>query len=491
MRRSPVDKLARAGRLVLLAGSILALLTLGAWTLRREWIEDWDASWVAAHVDGPTARIEEAEAGRGADPAGSIELSEALMDDLEDVEPWDRLDPVVRRTLQNIVLNHRRLEQHEQAALAAERWVDFDPNNLRARAELGELLMLVPERREEGLRVLEELFTLVPQLDYAAVAYVEALIGEGRHLDAMDAASKSDRLTLANSWIVSWMDGRPKKQTRRARLTPVLWGDELRLEFSLAGPVASMRVELPNGAPLTLIDPVLEIRGNRKPTELVFAELETGLTRIARSGNTFTQAEGGGAFFQVPLPHTLRPNKVDFVFRTKWVRNPCAALGAIAFHPDYDATLAALEAAGRSEQVETLKGVRRRSLARQRLQVYWKKDGSFSGQRSRAATLGGVFADGALRFETTIEVNAPATELRLDFPEGVGTTFGIERIRTVVGPTGEEVDVELEGLETTVLRNLDRDGSTFTVTGNDPHFGFVVPVQKGKVHEVRVKGWAR
>jgi tetratricopeptide (TPR) repeat protein len=492
MQRSPVDKLARVGRTVLLVGTVLALFTLGAWTLRPEWIEDWDLSLVTAHVDGPTGRILEAENIRGADPAGSIELSEALLEDLGEVEPWDRLDPVVRRTLQNVVLNHRRLDQLDDALEACEEWVDFDPNNLRARAELGELLAEHPERREEGLTAIRELFELAPQVGYIAGPWVAALAAEGRYAEAMDAALESDRLALANSWTVSWMDGRPKKTTRRARLTPLRHGaDGVRLEFSLQGPVDSMRVEPPFGAPLTLIDPVLEIRGNRRPLDLVFAETDVGLTRVVQSGNTFTQMDGGGAFFQVPLPHTLKASTVEFVFSARIVRNPAPALNVLAFHSDYELILAALESAGRTEQVRTLADARRRRLFTQKLQVYWKKEGSFSGQRSNSVALGGMFEAGRLQFETTLPVNAPATHLRIDFPEGVGTTFGIERIVTNVGPKREDVEVALEGLELTVLRNLERVGNAFTVTGADPHFGFELPDKRGKVHSATVKGWAQ
>ncbi len=492
MRKTPVDKLAQAGRLVLFGGSVLALLTLGAWTGRKVWIEDWDRSLVQAHVDDPAGRMEGAENIRGADPAASIALAQALMDDLAEVTPLDRLDPVVRRTLQGIILNHRRLDQTEEALETCEAWVEFDENNLRAWVELAELRLLLPAQRSAGLDLMQELFERTPQVGYLAGPWVAALMEEGRYLEAMGAAVKSDRLSLANSWTVSWMDGRPRKTTRRARLTPMRTGEDgIRMEFSLQGPVASMRVELPNGAPLTLVDPVLEISGVRQPIVLNFAESDVGLTRIVQSGNSFTQLDGSGAFFQVPLLHPIRSSQVDFVFRARQLRNPAEALSVLAHHSQYDAVVAALEAAGRTEQVETLRNARRRGLMTQKIQVYWRKEGAFSGQRSNTAILGGRFEDDRLHFETTLVVDAPATYLRIDFPEGLGTVFQLERIVTNVGRQREDVDIELDGLEIGLIKSIERDGAAFTVTGSDPHFEFEIPDKRGKVHELTVVGWAR
>ena len=115
MRTTPVDRLAHVGRLLLLLGALLAVATLGAWTLAPEWVDQVDEDLVADYVAAAEALDEELLAAARGDSEVLLGIAEQQAELLSEVRPSERMDAERRRALEYMTRHRDKLGDLEGA----------------------------------------------------------------------------------------------------------------------------------------------------------------------------------------------------------------------------------------------------------------------------------------------------------------------------------------------------------------------------------------
>lgn len=492
MSTTPVDRLAHLGRALLLAGALLALGVSLLWTQGEEWVRNFDAETVDAHI--APARDLDART-RAPDFSGSnryVKVGLEVNGMLKHIRPGERLELERRRALEQLTRHQQQLGNLPEALESAREWVKFDPLSVRAVLELAELLGQDPDLAAERLEVLGELFTQLPEVDVVARAWCELLMDEGLYLEAVDAALLCDRQARPNLWRVRWKRREAATSPFQAMVIPSLTAEgELVLECTIAGPAVWISIELPPGGACTLVDPVLTITKKGGAEELVLAEFEgSKAVSLEQVGSTYTQAGELGSRFEIEPGGAALDAQPQLTLRAGFSRPRSAGLLAVALHAEADRAYRLLAANDREGDLALLSSARLSGLRAGSTQLYWRKrKGGFTATNSVRLPLGGTLVEGGLEFELEFPIAERASLVRLDLPEGLGVSYELNSIEVVTSAERHAVDVAQAELE--LLHSLDRDGSVFTVTGKDPWLALALPGTVTTVERLLVRGVAR
>lgn len=467
MPPSSVQKLAHAGRALLLVGALCAAGTAAVWTWRPAWIEAYETSQRERVLSEPRAWLEQAlEAEAEGDLASAIAGFEDVARRLEDVRPGERLEASRTKALERLVT----LVEDPRAKLAwAETWTAFDELNAPGLLQRAQARLEIPEERERGIEELGALFDRLPETPFVAEAWFGVLSREGRHAELLEGLHEHYERLESCHWKLNWSEGVDAgARELRGFLLAQLSGDELRIEWILEAAVAGFRLYLPPHASLTLIEPELTIsRAGSPPFTFELPDERVRANRMVFSGRSLQSREAGDAYFEFELPEEARGRDARYVFRARLGDPPHELLAPHLNGPGIPAAIEQLRAAGRTEVADWAARASLGAVAGTRFQLFYRADGEdFAEARSVRPVVGGVVQDTHLAFETRLEIAGPATRLRLDFPETLGLGWRIDEY--VLEHAGGESTLSVQAFEGTPRRGLELRDGVWTVTQSDP-----------------------
>jgi tetratricopeptide (TPR) repeat protein len=190
MRRRRTKKILHAGghilRAVLLAVTVLAAVTILAWTWQKERIDEWDRGIFAAFQKRFTSGFEEA---MGLLSAGKIDEGRRALEELRalmgDVKGQDRLVVLNTAAIESLVNVYDRLGEPEKALMHSEELIRLKPNHYRF--WLTHAFQLEKSgKRKEAIDALFMAYRIAPHSLKAAGALAEVLFRESRRREARE-----------------------------------------------------------------------------------------------------------------------------------------------------------------------------------------------------------------------------------------------------------------------------------------------------------------
>ncbi|MBK8100915.1 MAG: hypothetical protein IPK26_27840 [Planctomycetes bacterium] len=499
MRRRTLQRLANLGRLALLAVVVAAAATAWVWSYRPTWVDSLDA-WLIRKARGTyEQRLNDALAIR--QPQECEAALERLAADLHFVKRQDHLAYVATQCL--VRLSELRDQAGDLAA--ATEWmseaVAFDDHNLRSLVRLHELRCRRPETQKQGDEDLASLWAQFPGSPWVAPAYIQRLASTGQGEGALDAIEKAIGAIESNLWTFVWdpgpsPDGKPPnvtdgldRGTRRADIMPTIEDGVLRVRFCVNEPCAQVRWFLPPFCSFGLVQPRLRMLSPGKYHEIDLAADNGESVHLRRSEGRIDTFGESGPWLTVKLPERLPPMTI-YEFSGRFEPTHSALLLAPLRGPAFAPIEQALLAAKADAKVQRLRELRGLALGQATVQVFWRTAAAdFGSQSSRPVALGLRIDGGAPVFSTTVRIDAPATQIRIDLPENVGIRYRLDDLTLMRG--GQTVALEPGKLEFAFSNDLQRDGNELLVTGSDPYFGFAVPAGDGTIESVTFRGGIR
>ena len=179
MRRS--DVILSVVNAVLTLGAVIAVGVAILWWRAPRTVDEWGERLVTSYVDEWKARLGLAEVAlrEGRRREGRSEVVQILRD-LDEIKPGDRLAPTKTRAYRTLIAGYDRSGEYDEALRWLDAWIEFDENDLTARASRGLTLLRIPGREAEGEVIITELYARLPEAESIARAHAALLRERGR-----------------------------------------------------------------------------------------------------------------------------------------------------------------------------------------------------------------------------------------------------------------------------------------------------------------------
>ena len=310
-------------RLLLLISSLTALGTAIVWIWYPQYIDQLDRDILAGYVAPYQMQLSQArESLLQKDERQGSALLETLLEDLEEIQNGDRLSAIKREAMAALAESYRRQSRDEDLLALGRRWHDFDSRDLNAEVWIGRSLMALPDRKQEGVRVLTALYEKAPGSKVVAKAYGEVLFQGGQTLEFFlnfknQLQALRDR--ARSGWELYWDTGNGFKGSQKISVRAEwLEGLEMQLKASLPpGSFRQLRVDCPAWLDLYLVAPGFRLPGESGSEMLRFVDTAHGLHDMTRQDGSFF-ASGSDPFAEVRLPQNLVVDSSwELVFQAK------------------------------------------------------------------------------------------------------------------------------------------------------------------------------
>lgn len=251
---------------LLLCTAAAAIGAAAIWTWRPGWVDAAQAFWVERHERAARESLARAERLLPHDRVAAVVALRDLQSALQPVRRFHRLDPYKRRGLELLVetLHDRPADQLPWL----DRWIEFEPFDLRPKVLRARTLLGLPGRGYEGRAALQALFERFPESGRVAPPWIALLLAEGAGAEAGRALVAHLRaggapLPLGDrrdqQWTIAYDkgDGLDLAGMRPARAAV----DEraFALSFPILPGTHSVRLQPPAGLALTLRRPRLQV----------------------------------------------------------------------------------------------------------------------------------------------------------------------------------------------------------------------------------------
>ncbi len=519
---------ATAAQALLLAASLGGAALLVAWFAAPGTVDAVDAALRQRHLESHQRRLEAAEiAEENGEHGVAVSHLEETRRALRPVLKGDRLDPLKRQTLERLARAYRAAADEEAAIGVVDEWSAFDPRDLRP------LTLRASWQGTDGIGTLLELrarFQGAMVLSSAETQLAEALLDEGREVDALTLAADMLGEAPDRRWQVLWDDGNGFRAEASVRVAASV-DDTGALSFDVAvpGTAQRLRIDAPESAALLALDLSLRLEGPG-PAVTVPLSAATPRAQVRNVGERTLEMAGPDPRIVVSVPTSLRGTgqQLRVGIRGRVLRAPHSRLIAFLASPGAAETIDLLERRGDSERARRLRLARGwfraadstpiqgaatgspedpRQLAVTLLdegrtaealalaadsfaeppdggwQVFWDEGDGFRETTSRTVTATTDDA-GALSFEVSVPRNAQ--RLRIDAPASALLAFDL--LARLEG-SGAPVTIPLSAVP--LRRQVRNVGErTLEMAGPDPRVVIEVPasLQSGELR-VAVSGW--
>jgi hypothetical protein len=485
--RKRLRTLADLARLALCGTGLLAAGTAVVWNgppERLERVEKWlDRKW-----SGPYFRRYD-EAATAKNPQAAVAAMTQLAADLQHVGRQDHLAPK-RTQVYDWLSNAAEASGDLDKAIDWMRQsVAFDNHSVLTQVRLAGLLCRLPEKRPDGIDLLENLAALFPSHPLVVPRLVEALAAIGRVQEAWDYLRAATLTPQGNLWIVLWNTGDAfDLGSRRCELLQVVEHGVLRLRFKVAEDVIGLQLWAPDFSSALMLEPRLCATVGDERMSLDLGDPALVKVQNVRVAPGRLQTDGAsGQWFAVALPKAL-PAGTLVEFTTRITPLPAAAIADAARLQALAGLVEELRNRGDTDGVQRFCRLRALSIADDAFELFWTDgDQPFRPERSARAPITIEPTPTAVRFSARVEAKMAGDRLRLDLPAGTGTTFRFARVLLQQG--GREVAVDPGSIELVTSKSIERANGTITVTGEDPYLVF--PATGAPVEAVVIEGEAK
>ncbi len=484
MRRTRLRLLANCTRLLLLGICCTAGGTAAIWNWRSEWVVATDAWLQRRYVATFRERFDAIT--KVADHKQRADGCATLLAELDWVRRQDRLADVVGGCLQHLSSVAENTGDLVAAAQWMQRAVDFDDHDVLTANRLAGLECRIPEQRANGLARLTQLLRQFPGHPVLANSLAQNLAAAERPAEAATVIDNAMTALHSNLWTIAWDTGPgPNNFERRVETIASPEGDEIVFRFRVAEPIFGLQIFPPTFHSGRIDRARLRCGANRQ-IDLFAATTATYQLRI--DGNAAATFGSSGASWTVhwdePIPADTH---LELFCREQLL--PEFALEPALTTPQLGAWLDAPPAPADESQLRRLRRARARVGGAGDLQVFWcAGNATFDAAHSRLAQPVPTPTDDGCAFTGRFAIDAAVARLRLDFPDGVGTSYAVSTFALTL--PDRTLAIDLATIELQTPHNVERRGDRFVVTGGDPYFTFTLPTET-TIRDIAIAGDAR
>ncbi len=467
-----IKSLAAWARILLIMVSLVAIGIAVVWTVFPSAVSTLDSHIVQIYMQHYHQKLNKGLEPKGTDDLLAVQKLESLLAGLESIKKMDRLDAIKRSALRELVALYQGLNESVSALLWAEHWMEFDERDLYAKAAHAKVLSSIAGREDEGLKELERLYHLVPEVRWTGYDYAKVLYAREFVTDAEAVLEKTmNSHDLQKDWVVYWDSGKGFNAKEYLKVWPVLQLDGL-FQFSLPLPagVIAIRIDPPAYLPLIIASPRVFINTPVSKIEVnVFAK-PISLHQVKYTPSVFDVPVSNDPYFYWNMPQKFQGEAYTLEFSA----NVMVAL------PEW------FECESGSERLERYcHKARTLTLHKKQFEIYWRTEtDDFSAKMRRVVS----YSDAVMaedEFSFLVSPLSPMTILRIDFPDFKGMRYTLNDIR-IETEQGEH-NLSLDAIA--FVHSLKRlPGNSFVVTGPDPYFGTAMSETNLMVKNVYVRG---
>ena len=302
-----IKRVGNLARIILVIGFFLALGMLLLWQFGEKWITQFDAYIINKYQGFYEVRLSEALTEIASKPEEGKVLLEKLMSDLDDIQKRDRLEHLKRSAFAKLVETLKATGQRDKALAWAEKWTKFDRLDLYAQLELSRILYDSPERRKEGLALLEDLYRKLPESSLIAGEQAKRLYESGDMVGAFISAynlyQNQDSLS-GHYWQIFWDTGLGFNEAQRKDVMPLVDANgNLTISIEILSGVQKLRIDPPISSRIVISNPKLIRNDGSRDHVLDICNESLGLSDMTQNGMELITTGGNDPYFYWTLPN--------------------------------------------------------------------------------------------------------------------------------------------------------------------------------------------
>lgn len=475
--------------------SIVAVITFFVWQMNKTVIHKIDKIVVDTYVSGYHNKYNKAKELTKTDINRSNYALEKLLSEMEPIKNLDRVAPLKRKVLALLTERYTESAKFDKALIVSGKWIDFDDQDLNALAKHGLILSSIPEKEEEGLQRLSDLFVKVPEASVVAETYAKLLLNNGKTVDAFRALSQS-LIVPGNKpegpWRVYWHSGEGfNKNDFLGFRVKADNNNIVKINFELSSGTKHLRLDPPPFSRLTMYNPVLtvDIDDTQKTTPLL--DLPKRFHQVTQIGSKLKTSGGNDPYFiwemeDIPAGDKMSVSiefKLGVLFPEAMLDIALSEKGDILENElssinDKNVLKHLLEIQENSKQeallpIEELFEPVLKSLKGTTIELYWRVENKgFSEERKSTTTFDFSLNARRVNFDLSLNYNGRTDELRLDLPSVKGRSFTLTKVELVEGEKITTIDIENTNF--ILQNNITKKDNKIVVLGEDPHFSFKI-----------------
>ena len=183
-----------------------------------------------------------------------------LLNRWSDTKKGDRIYPLMRNVLIELSKQLHQTNQHEEMLHWAEIWRGLDDRDVEAMAYFAESIRNTPERRQQGMEMLTQLWQQFPLNSTVTVFYNRATGAEKHKTPAQQAVSQEiERYNL--TWNVFWDTGSGFNKKNTVAIQIKKKTEQWNISGKLPTNTKRLRLDPPNTLPFRLSQIKLQIDG--------------------------------------------------------------------------------------------------------------------------------------------------------------------------------------------------------------------------------------
>mgnify|MGYP003387515571 CR=1 FL=1 len=469
--RTPIHRLANIGRKVLLAIFIIALGSIYLWNFQPQAIHFIDKRIVKLYKHQYKKMYRSAKATATKDGSKGLALAINLAGKLSNTKKMDRLAPIKRKNFELITSTYEQSGSYPQALEWLDKWIAFDGKDLLAKTRNVEVMLKIPNKYDEGMKRLSDLYQRVPGSEFIAEAYIRALLSEKKYTDALKVSRNyklKNYTSFKSHWQIYWDLGDGFTAEQMDIVMPKVDGNgSFHLALDLPPEVKQVRLDPPPEARYKIITPTLHYMNEN--LELWKQPLNVNDAWLTSNG--IITSGGNDPYFYWKIPHSyLTENKMFFTARIGLAPLPgfeSAFLGPSS--DEFKSTIIQTEDKDLIAEFYTVMQDTKFAQAELghslSLGIYWSKNKEAFTEK-KTATINTKIHEG--QFEATLPIEDHIEKLRVDFPSTDNVTYVIKKLKIIRKKAFENVDVT--NLDLILKNDLHFKNGAFLVTGDDPHF---------------------
>ena len=316
-------------RFVLLIMALIGIAVLLKWPSSMHSLNHYDDKIINAYERTHNNAFLNASELQQNNPDAAIQAYQTFLDGVTLVDKGDRLYPLKRKALRNLLSLLRAEKQPEDALYWARLWVATDELDVYAQVQLGLALYQVQQTKPQALQLLAGLFKRFPESKLIAEAYATVLLEDGVPIAAFDVLIKNYRLQAAQEfplfgWEVFWGFGDGFLAANRKQVWAQISSAEvITIKMDVPVQASEYRIDVPASLGIVILDPSLQVyRNHQKTRSTAIWQRPLVLKQMVLHNNTLIADGGDDPFFAWQLPESFRAKKDQLIFRARLAHLP-------------------------------------------------------------------------------------------------------------------------------------------------------------------------
>lgn len=288
-------------RIALLLAVLSGIAVFGIWVFAPQWVTWLDHRLVERYEQKYESRFDQAvQLFNNGKKTQATEELKTLLNDMNSIRKGDRPEGLKAKSFELLTKVLLAEDKPLEALARYEQWIAFDDRNLIAQVGKARVLCTLPERKEEGIRMISDLYRKVPDSLPVAEAYASVLLEQDRLTDAFLSLLNYQRFQRRfldrfgsyriRPWEISWDTGSGFNEGQKALLFPV-WKEENRMALMAKLPAGftyrKFKIAAPLQLNLSLSEASFTLVAGSKWERLSDKSFSLHLHEMTREGNVF------------------------------------------------------------------------------------------------------------------------------------------------------------------------------------------------------------